>query len=292
MVLGVKFMQQKNIHWFPGHMQKATKEISERLKIIDVIIELLDARAPLASRNDVLLDLTKNKKRLVVLTKCDLADDKITRLWMEFFKKQGAFVVTLDQSNKKLLESLKDSIEELGAEKQEKLIKKGMKPQPIRAMIVGIPNVGKSTLINRIAKKRAASVQNTPGHTRAQQWIKVNKDFELLDTPGILPPNYSNPTNAINLALLGSIKETILPLDELGDKLLDFLKENYADFLKARFQIEFKNDEENYEILTKIAQRRGLITNKEFDIGRANILVLKEFKDGLIGKISLEKPQC
>lgn len=292
MVLGVKFMQQKNIHWFPGHMQKATKEISERLKIIDVIIELLDARAPLASRNDVLLDLTKNKKRLVVLTKCDLADDKITRLWMEFFKKQGAFVVTLDQSNKKLLESLKDSIEELGAEKQEKLIKKGMKPQPIRAMIVGIPNVGKSTLINRIAQKRAASVQNTPGHTRAQQWIKVNKDFELLDTPGILPPNYSNPTNAINLALLGSIKETILPLDELGDKLLDFLKENYADFLKARFQIEFKNDEENYEILTKIAQRRGLITNKEFDIGRANILVLKEFKDGLIGKISLEKPQC
>jgi len=292
MVLGVKFMQQKNIHWFPGHMQKATKEIRERLKIIDVIIELLDARAPLASRNEVLLDLTKNKKRLVVLTKCDLADDKITRLWIEFFKKQGTFVVTLDQSNKKLLEYLKASIGELGAEKQEKSIKKGMKPQPIRAMIVGIPNVGKSTLINRIAQKRAASVQNTPGHTKAQQWIKVNKDFELLDTPGILPPNYSNPTNAINLALLGSIKETILPLDELGDKLLDFLKENYIDFLKARFQIEFKNDETNYEILTKIAQRRGLLTNKVFDIGRANMLVLKEFKEGLIGKISLEKPQC
>lgn len=285
-------MQQKNIHWFPGHMQKATKEISERLKIIDVIIELLDARAPLASRNEVLLDLTKNKKRLVVLTKCDLADDKITRLWIEFFKKQGTFVVTLDQNNKKLLEYLKASIGELGAEKQEKLMKKGMKPQPIRAMIVGIPNVGKSTLINRIAQKRAASVQNTPGHTKAQQWIKVNKDFELLDTPGILPPNYSNPTTAINLALLGSIKETILPLDELGDKLLDFLKANYADYLKARFQIEFKNDEANYEILTKIAQRRGLITNKEFDIGRANILVLKEFKEGLIGRISLETPQC
>ncbi len=285
-------MQQKNVHWFPGHMQKATKEINERLKIIDVIIELLDARAPLASRNEVLLDLTKNKKRLVVLTKCDLADEKITRLWLDFFKKQGTFVVTLDQSNKKLLEILKASIGELGAEKQEKLMKKGMKPQPIRAMIVGIPNVGKSTLINRIAQKRAASVQNTPGHTKAQQWIKVNKDFELLDTPGILPPNYSNPTNAINLALLGSIKETILPLDELGDNLLNFLKENYADFLKARFQIEFNNDEENYEILTKIAQRRGLITNKEFDVGRANTLVLKEFKDGLIGRISLENPQC
>lgn len=285
-------MQQKNIHWFPGHMQKATKEINEKLKIIDVIIELLDARAPLASRNEVLLNLTKNKKRLVVLTKCDLADDKMTRLWIEYFKKQGVFVATLDQSNKKLLESLKISIGELGTEKQEKLMKKGMKPQPIRAMIVGIPNVGKSTLINRISQRRAASVQNTPGHTKAQQWIKVNKDFELLDTPGILPPNYSNPTNAINLALLGSIKETILPLDELGDKLLDFLKGNYADFLKARFQIEFENDEENYEILTKIAQRRGLITNKEFDIGRANAVVLKEFKEGLIGKISLEKPQC
>lgn len=282
-------MQQKNVHWFPGHMQKAIREIENRIKIIDVIIELLDARAPLSSRNEVLYKITENKKRLLVLTKSDLADDKITKKWVDFFVSQGNLVMCIDVNSKKIIEKLKNNVELLGKEKRDKEISKGMKPQPIRAMIVGIPNVGKSTLINRISKRNAASVQNTPGHTKSQQWIKVGNDFDLLDTPGILPPNYENKENAIRLAILGSIKDTILPLDELGDYLLTYLKTNYLQFLKKRYEIDIEYSENNYDILSKIALKRGFKQSGNLDISKANMVLLKEFKDGIIGKITLER---
>lgn len=282
-------MQEKNVHWFPGHMKKATIQIEERVKIVDVIIELLDARAPLSSRNEKLYKITKDKKRLLILTKSDLADISITKSWEEYFKSLGHLVVSLDLNDKRLINVIETQINVLGKEKREKEARKGMKPQPIRAMIIGIPNVGKSTLINRISKRNAASVQNTPGHTRAQQWIKVDNSFELLDTPGILPANYEDKTKAINLALIGSIKEQILPIDDLANILLDYLKKDYPECLKTRFSIEYEKEEDNYSILRKIALKRGLLQKGDVDINKANVLLLKEFKDGLLGAISLER---
>ena len=282
-------MQEKNVHWFPGHMKKATIQIEERVKIVDVIIELLDARAPLSSRNEKLFKITKDKKRLLILTKADLADEKVTKEWEKYFMRLGHLVVCLDLNEKKLIDVIKSKINILGEDKHKKELRKGMKPQPIRVMIIGIPNVGKSTLINRISKRNAASVQNTPGHTKAQQWIKVDNSFELLDTPGILPANYEDKNKAINLALIGSIKESILPQDDLANILLDYLKNYYPQELETRFKISIDNNDSNYMILNKIALKRGLLNKGNIDINKATVLLLKEFKDGLIGKISLER---
>ncbi len=282
-------MQQKNIHWFPGHMQKATREIEERVKIVDVIIELLDARAPLSSRNEKLYKITQNKKRVLILTKKDLADDVITEKWKEYFTSLNYQVVCADLNEKKLIKIIEEKINILGRDKREKEIKKGMKPQPIRAMIIGIPNVGKSTLINRISKRNAASVQNTPGHTKSQQWIKVDNSFELLDTPGILPANYENKEYAINLALVGSIRETILPIEELADILLNYLRKHYPETIKNRYVIDFNEEDDNNSILCKIALKRGLLLKQEPDVSKASSLLLKEFRDGILGHISLER---
>ncbi len=282
-------MQQKNIHWFPGHMQKATREIEERVKIVDVIIELLDARAPLSSRNEKLYKITQNKKRVLILTKKDLADDVITEKWKEYFTSLNYQVVCADLNEKKLIKVIEEKINILGRDKREKEIKKGMKPQPIRAMIIGIPNVGKSTLINRISKRNAASVQNTPGHTKSQQWIKVDNSFELLDTPGILPANYENKEYAINLALVGSIRETILPIEELADILLNYLRKYYPETIKNRYVIDFNEKDDNNSILCKIALKRGFLLKQEPDVSKASSLLLKEFRDGILGHISLEK---
>lgn len=282
-------MQQKNIHWFPGHMQKATREIEERVKIVDVIIELLDARAPLSSRNEKLYKITQNKKRVLILTKKDLADDVITEKWKEYFTSLNYQVVCADLNEKKLIKVIEEKINILGRDKREKEIKKGMKPQPIRAMIIGIPNVGKSTLINRISKRNAASVQNTPGHTKSQQWIKVDNSFELLDTPGILPANYENKEYAINLALVGSIRETILPIEELADILLNYLRKYYPETIKNRYVIDFNEEDDNNSILCKIALKRGLLLKQEPDVSKASSLLLKEFRDGILGHISLER---
>lgn len=282
-------MQQKNIHWFPGHMQKATREIEERVKIVDVIIELLDARAPLSSRNEKLYKITQNKKRVLILTKKDLADDAITEKWKEYFTSLNYQVVCADLNEKKLIKIIEEKINILGRDKREKEIKKGMKPQPIRAMIIGIPNVGKSTLINRISKRNAASVQNTPGHTKSQQWIKVDNSFELLDTPGILPANYENKEYAINLALVGSIRETILPIEELADILLNYLRKHYPETIKNRYVIDFNDEDDNNSILCKIALKRGLLLKQEPDVSKASSLLLKEFRDGILGHISLER---
>ncbi len=282
-------MQEKNVHWYPGHMKKATIEIEERVKIVDVVIELLDARAPLSSRNEKLFQITKNKKRLLILTKTDLADDNLTKEWEKYFINLGYLVVCLNLNESKIINIIKNKIDILGEEKHQKEIKKGMKAQPIRAIIIGIPNVGKSTLINRISKRNAASVRNTPGHTKAQQWIKVDKSFELLDTPGILPANYENREKAVNLALIGSIKENILPQEELANLLLDYLKKYYLDYLETRFKILINKEDNNYTIFQKIALKRGLLKKGNPDLYKAEILLLKEFKDGLIGKISLER---
>ena len=281
-------MQQKSIHWFPGHMKKALKEIEGRLKIMDVIIEIVDARAPISSRNPYLKDLAPQKKRLVVLAKKDLADEEETQRWVEYFKNEGIIALPLDLTYPKSDAELKKAIQSLGKDKWEKDQRRGLKPQPLKTMIIGIPNVGKSTLINRLSRRNAASVQNTPGHTRAQQWIKVDQLFELLDTPGILPMQYEDAAYSMHLAWLGSIKEDILPLTVIATELLSFLKEYHSSKLESRFQIEKIKNMPLEEIWLQIAKKRGLLTKGEPDVEKAERLLLKEFKDGTLGRITIE----
>ena len=278
----------QQIHWFPGHMNKALNEIENKVKLVDVIIELFDARAPLSSINENLEKITQNKKKLIVLTKCDLADPSLTSEWVTYFKNKYGNVLTLDLKNNQAEAVLSKAVVNLGKDKWAKEMAKGMKPQPIRAMIVGIPNVGKSSLINRLAKRKAAGVQNKPGYTRGEQWIKVNKDFLLLDTPGILPMSYENQKKAANLALIGAIREDILPNEVLGEELLAYLRKAYPEALKERFGIETIGD--RLEVLKEISEKRKLVdANGKNDLLRAEALLLKEFKDGLLGKITLEK---
>ena len=276
-----------NIHWFPGHMNKALHQVEEKIKVIDVIIELFDARAPLSSVNEDLEKIAANKKKLYILTKSDLADPAQTTLWQKHFSNDNSEVLVINLTNKGSYDQIANAVIRLGKSKWEKEKAKGMKPQPIRTMIIGIPNVGKSSLINLLAKRKVAGVQNKPGYTRGEQWIKVNKDFLLLDTPGILPMNYENKQKAANLALLGSIREDILPNTDLVEMLLKFLKDKYPNALKERFGIEEITS--NKEVCTAIANKRGLLnSNGQFDIVRAEALLLKEFKDGLLGRITLE----
>ena len=283
-------MQQKGIHWFPGHMQKALRQIEERVKIMDVVIELLDARAPLSCRNEYLYNITKQKKRLIILTKYDLADINIAKSWQSFFEQNGNQVILGNLNDKNIVNEITKKIEILGTDKREKEKRRGMKPQPIKTMIVGIPNVGKSTLINRLAKRSAASVQNTPGHTRSQQWIKVGNSFELLDTPGVLPAYYEEKKYVVNLALIGSIKQDILPISDLVETLIEFLRNNYLNEFKTLYQLEDNIINDNNEILLQIAKRRGLISKQGYEISRSEILLLKEFKDGTICRVCLERP--
>ena len=276
-----------NIHWFPGHMNKALHEVEERLKIIDVIIELFDARAPLSSINEQLEKATKHKKKVYVFTKSDLADKKQTELWKKHFISEDIDVIATNLNDKNAYNLISQAVIKLGKSKWAKEMARGMKPQPIRAMVIGVPNVGKSSLINLLAKRKVAGVQNKPGYTRGEQWIKVNKDFLLLDTPGILPMSYEDKEKATKLALVGSIREDILPNSDLVDYLLSFLKEKYPLSLQERFGIESITNRK--EILELIADRRKLLrSNNQLDLEKAEMLLLKEFKDGLLGNITLE----
>ena len=276
------------IHWFPGHMSKALKEVEEKIKIIDVVIELLDARAPLSSINVQLENLIKNKKRLVILTKPDLADPVETKKWEEYLLTKYDSLLSLNLTDGNATNQIVKAASKLGQDKWAKDKAKGMKPQALKTMIIGIPNVGKSSLINRFAKRKAAGVQNKPGYTRGEQWIKVSNEFILLDTPGILPMNYENKKNAANLALLGSIREEILPNTDLVNILLDYLKKNYSNALLERFKIEEITSYE--EVIKSICEVRKLLdSNGGYDIARGESLLLKEFKEGKLGRITLEK---
>ena len=277
----------QQIHWFPGHMKKALNNISEKIKMVDVVIEILDARAPLSSMNSDLEKTIKNKKRLAVLSKADLADPKQTELWSNYLKDEFDDFVILNLTDPKSTKVLSSHVSELGKEKHEKEKAKGMKPQPIKTMIIGVPNVGKSSLINRLANRKAAGVQNKPGYTRGEQFIKVNNDFILLDTPGVLPMNYEDKRAATNLALIGSVREDILPNDQLVKSLLIILREYYPASLKERYDIEVIEDD--MKVLENIAIRRGLKSGGDLDIEKAEITLLKDFKDGKLGLITLDR---
>lgn len=278
----------KNVHWFPGHMVKATREIIERLKVIDVIIEIVDSRAPISSKNPFLEDATKSKKRLLVFSKKDLTDNNKINMFEKYYQDRNYDTILANLNDKKDILEIIKKVQFLGKDRQEKYLKKGMKPQPLRVMIIGIPNVGKSTLINKLTRKNAASVQNTPGHTRAQQWVRINENFELLDTPGILPPHYEDKTYSLHLALIGSIKDNILPVEDLYDYLIEFLLKEYPTTLNKRYGID--ESLSIHEITNEIAKRRGLLLKgNEYDEDKTKKLVLKEFKEGIITPVIIDK---
>lgn len=284
-------MEQKIIQWFPGHMSKATREIKEKIELVDLLIELVDARCPISSRNPVVSEL-KGKKRIIVMTKIDLADKEITREWKEYFKKQDIICLDMNLNGKVDVKEIVRYANEAMKEKLERDARRGIKNRPIRAMVVGIPNVGKSTFINKVIGRKAASVANKPGQTKAQQWVK-NGNVELLDTPGILWPKFEDKEVGIRLALIGSIKDNILNQDKLADILLEFLGRNYKVSLENRYNIKVE-EELDIEYINKlygdIAKNRGLlISGGESDIDRAKELVLKEFRDGKIVNASLER---
>ena len=283
-------MKQQAVHYFPGHMQKALRKVESFISLVDIVIELVDARAPLSSRNPLLTGLNPSKPRLILLSKDDMADEAVTRLWVDYFRQSGIQCVSANLKKGKLLGLLSSSVDKAIYAKREKEKRLGMKRQPAKAMVIGIPNVGKSTLINSLASRRAANVGNKAGITRAEQWIKLSEDFILLDTPGILPMNYPTPEQAVRLALLGSMREDVMPNDELAERLLSFLRSNYPNSLQNRFEIEDISSLSDDEVLQSIAKRRGLLENGAPSSAKASYLLLKEFKDGILGRISLERP--
>ena len=284
-------MAQQGVHYFPGHMQKALRQMQEYIKAIDLVVEILDARAPLASRNPLLASLLGNKARVILLSKSDYADEVTTKQWISYFKSQGIQAVSGNLMKEKIIGLLKSASAPLIAKKREKEARFAMKPQPIRVMVVGIPNVGKSTFINNVVGKKIAVTGNKAGVTRAEQWIKINEDFILLDTPGVLPMNYADPEQAKRLALLGSMREDVLPTYELAKELLAFLREHYPSALLARFEIQTISENPD-ETLIAMAKKRGLLDGANPSLDKASYLLIKEFKDGLLGPISIEVPPC
>ena len=279
-----------SFNWYPGHMTKAQRMMQEDIKFNDIVIELIDARIPMSSRNPDIDDLAKNKYRLILLNKSDLADERVTVKWVEFFEKQGIKVIKLDSRQRSGMKSVNNAILEVCKEKIERDRKRGIINRPVRAMIVGIPNVGKSTFINSFAGKACAKTGNKPGVTKGKQWIRLNKTVELLDTPGILWPKFDNEKIANDLAFIGSINDQILNLTELSLKFIESVKNDYAGIFTSRYDIEEKDD--GVTMLGDIAIARGCLKKGgEPDYDKAAALIFDDFRSGKLGKISIEKPE-
>lgn len=279
-----------NYQWYPGHMTKAKRMMQENISLIDLIIEIVDARIPLSSRNPDIDELGKNKSRVILLNKSDLSDGKYNELWMEYFKNKGFHVVLVNSKNGQGIKSIQSVVQEACKEKIERDRKRGIINRPVRAMVVGIPNVGKSTFINAFAGKACTKTGNKPGVTKGKQWIRLNKQLELLDTPGILWPKFEDQLIGLKLALIGSMNDEVLHVDELAVELIKFLGENYKDLFLNRYQIEWNDDP--YMILENLCMKRGCIAKGEkADIMKGSNLLLDEFRTGKIGKISLEFPK-
>ncbi|ADH99234.1 ribosome biogenesis GTPase YlqF [Salisediminibacterium selenitireducens] len=279
------------IQWYPGHMAKARRQVQEKIKQIDVVIEVCDARAPLASRNPLVDEMTRSKPRLMLLNKSDLADPEMNRKWADYFEKQGDAVLIVDAQKGKGIKDIPGKVNELAKPLYEKWARKKVNPRPIRALIIGIPNAGKSTVINRLAGKRITKIGDKPGVTKAQQWIKVDRQLDLLDTPGILWPKFEDPHVGQMLALTGAIKEEIFDYEESAVYLLRFLSQSYPELLKSRYQIE-EVPEEVGDLFDLIGKRRGiLISGGRIDYERVSELVFRDFRSGHFGRITLEFPE-
>lgn len=275
--------------WYPGHMTKAKRMMQENIKLIDLIIELVDARIPLSSRNPDIDELGKNKARLILLNKSDLAEERWNDAWIEYFEEKGYCAVKINSRKSGGMKSIQDVIQKACKEKMERDRKKGILNRPVRAMVVGIPNVGKSTFINTLAGKACAKTGNKPGVTKGKQWIRLNKNVELLDTPGILWPKFEDQTVGLRLGFIGSIKDEILQTEELSAELSKFLTQNYSGVLAKKYAIEESAD--GFENLQGIAKSRHcLLRGNELDLEKASRLMLDDFRNGRIGRITLEYP--
>ena len=296
-----KSSSKTSINWFPGHMAKTRRQITEDLKLIDVVIEILDARIPKASQNPDIRQITQNKKKIIVLNKRDLADEKDNKKWMEYFIKQSCKVVLVDSTNGAGINEVIKQIQEIMNYDLQKHADKGRIGRKIRVMVVGIPNVGKSSFINRISKKTSAEVGNKPGVTKQKQWIRVNENIELMDTPGVLWPKFENEDIAMNLAFTGTIKDDILAITEIAYNLTKFLLKNYKSNLLERYSLEEErvnqilnqDQEENqniYEIMQLIGKKRGaIISGGNIDDEKTSKIILEDFRSGKLGRITLEK---
>ena len=279
-----------NYQWYPGHMTKAKRMMQENIKLIDLIIELVDARIPMSSRNPDIDELGKGKSRIILLNKSDLADARLNQEWESFFKEKGYFVQPLNAKNGAGIKNIQALVQESCKEKIERDRKRGIINRPVRAMVVGIPNVGKSTFINSFAGKACAKTGNKPGVTKGKQWIRLNKNLELLDTPGILWPKFEDQKIGEHLALIGSINDEILHVDELAVALIRNLKNSYLDLLEKRYDITM--DEDAYDTLKKIAIARKCLQKGELpDVDRASSMLLEDFRSGKLGRITLERPE-
>lgn len=279
----------QNIQWFPGHMAKTKRQISEQLKIIDAVAEVVDARIPVSSRNPDLAGIIGDKPHIILLNKCDMADSKATNDWINYYKKCGISAIPVDCKSGKGLNAFKDTVKIALADKLEAYKAKGMVGKPLRIMVVGIPNVGKSSFINKIARGSRAKVENRPGVTRGNQWFSVDSQLELLDTPGVLWPKFDDETVGEHLAFTGAVTDRIIDTELLGMRLLEILVAHYPDLLKARYGID-EFPEDAYDALCALGKKRGMvIRGGEVDTLRAANMLLEEYRNCKIGKITLER---
>ena len=286
--------EMQTIQWFPGHMTKTKRQIQSSLKLVDAVAEIIDARIPVSSRNPDLAKLVQNKPRVILLNKCDMANQTATKMWIDYFKKQNLVAIPVDCKSGRGLDKFAPAVNTVMSHKIARLKEKGMVNPTLRIMIVGIPNVGKSSFINKMVKKNRAKVEDRPGVTRGNQWYTIAKNLEMLDTPGVLWPKFDDKTVGEHLAFTGAVKDQILDIELLAVRLLDFIKElKPADFI-TRFKLENADIEniDSYELLKMIGKKRGmLVSGGEIDTERAAIMLLDEFRSAKLGRITVEMPQ-
>lgn len=286
--------EMQTIQWFPGHMTKTKRQIQSSLKLVDAVAEIIDARIPVSSRNPDLAKLVQNKPRVILLNKCDMANQTATKMWIDYFKKQNLVAIPVDCKSGRGLDKFAPAVNTVMSHKIARLKEKGMVNPTIRIMIVGIPNVGKSSFINKMVKKNRAKVEDRPGVTRGNQWYTIAKNLEMLDTPGVLWPKFDDKTVGEHLAFTGAVKDQILDIELLAVRLLDFIKElKPADFI-TRFKLENEDVEniDSYELLKMIGKKRCmLVSGGEIDTERAAIMLLDEFRSAKLGRITVEMPQ-
>lgn len=286
--------EMQTIQWFPGHMTKTKRQIQSSLKLVDAVAEIIDARIPVSSRNPDLAKLVQNKPRVILLNKCDMANQTATKMWIDYFKKQNLVAIPVDCKSGRGLDKFAPAVNTVMSHKIARLKEKGMVNPTIRIMIVGIPNVGKSSFINKMVKKNRAKVEDRPGVTRGNQWYTIAKNLEMIDTPGVLWPKFDDKTVGEHLAFTGAVKDQILDIELLAVRLLDFIKElKPADFI-TRFKLENEDIEniDSYELLKMIGKKRGmLVSGGEIDTERAAIMLLDEFRSAKLGRITVEMPQ-
>lgn len=281
-----------NYQWYPGHMTKAKRMMQEDIKLIDLVIELVDARVPLSSRNPDIDELGKNKSRIILLNKSDLADARKNKLWMDYFSSKGLHVLEINSKTGVGVKSIQGVVQEACKDKIERDRKRGILNRPVRAMVVGIPNVGKSTFINSFAGRACAKTGNKPGVTKGKQWIRLNKSLELLDTPGILWPKFEDQTVGLHLAMIGSINDEIIHQDELAYELIRFLRGAYPGLLEQRYAVEIADEQDAYETIKAVCvSKKCYLKGEELDIMKASSMIVDDFRNGRIGKITLEMPE-